>query len=89
MTYCAPFSRATFKLCHRDNKAPAVYDRGLLLYRSRRNRVMAGVCGGMANYCDLDPTIGRLGLTVFTLIAGAGVLAYLVAALIIPLEPER
>ncbi len=49
---------------------------------------MAGVCGGMADYYDLDPTIVRLGLTVFTLIAGTGVLAYLVAALIIPLEPE-
>ena len=56
--------------------------------RSRRNRVMAGVCGGMAEYYDLDPTITRLGLTVFILIGGAGVIAYLIASLAIPLEPD-
>jgi phage shock protein C len=42
----------------------------------------------MAEYYDLDPTITRLGLTVFILIGGAGIIAYLIAALIIPPEPE-
>lgn len=49
---------------------------------------MAGVCGGMAEYYDLEPTAVRLGLTVFILIGGAGIIAYLIACLAIPLEPD-
>ena len=56
------------------------------LYRSRQNRIIAGVCGGIAEYLDVDPTVVRLiylflGLT--SLVVGA-VVFYFVAALIIP-----
>lgn len=57
------------------------------LYRSRTNTVFCGVCGGLAEYFDLDPTLVRLGyvlLTIFT--AFSGLIVYIVAALIMPLE---
>jgi len=57
------------------------------LYRSRNNVFISGVCGGIAEYFDLDPTLVRLGyvlMTIFT--AFAGVIFYIIAMLIIPLE---
>lgn len=60
------------------------------LYRSARQRMFNGVCGGIAEYFDIDPTIVRLvwvlGSIFFTLGFG-GLLAYFVCALIIPEEP--
>jgi phage shock protein C len=57
------------------------------LYRSRTNRFLAGVCGGMANYFNIDPTIVRvlaiIALLVFNIMA---VIAYLIFIIIIPLE---
>lgn len=58
------------------------------LYRSRRDRKIAGVCGGLAAYLGIDPVIPRLIWVVFVLAAGAGLLAYLIAWLVIPIEPE-
>ena len=57
------------------------------LYRSTSNKMIAGVCSGLAEYINIDPTIVRL---IWALIAlsGAGVLAYLVAAIIIPEKPS-
>ena len=54
------------------------------LYRSKKSRVIAGVCGGLAEYLDTDPTIVRLIWVVGSLMWGAGILAYLLAWLIIP-----
>jgi phage shock protein PspC (stress-responsive transcriptional regulator) len=58
------------------------------LYRSRNDRMIAGVCGGLAEYFDADPTLVRL-LAAFMLVFGApGTLpAYVVMALIIPEAP--
>lgn len=58
------------------------------LYRSRRVRSIAGVCGGLADYFGVDVTIIRLLWAFAVIIYGTGVLAYVVAAVIIPLEPE-
>ena len=57
------------------------------LYRNTSNKMIAGVCSGLAEYINIDPTIVRL---IWALIAlsGAGLLAYLVAALIIPEKPS-
>ena len=57
------------------------------LYRSTSNKMIAGVCSGLAEYINIDPTIVRL---IWALIAlsGAGVLAYLIAAIIIPEKPS-
>ena len=57
------------------------------LYRSRRDRKIAGVCGGMAEYWGIDPVIPRLIWVAFALAAGSGVLAYLICWLVIPKEP--
>lgn len=57
------------------------------LYRSRNNRMLAGVCGGIAEYSDVDPTVVRLLWLLMSLIWGAGIIAYIVAWIIIPEEP--
>ncbi|BCJ94732.1 PspC domain-containing protein [Anaerocolumna cellulosilytica] len=55
------------------------------LYRSNTDRVIAGVCAGIAEYINLDPTVVRLLFVIFGL-TGAGILAYLVAAAVIPVK---
>ncbi len=58
------------------------------LYRSNRNRMICGVCAGLAEYFHIDPTVVRLIWALATLIGIApGVIAYLVAAVIIPQSP--
>ena len=57
------------------------------LYRSRRERKIAGVCGGLAAYMGVDPVIPRVIWVVFALAAGMGLLAYIICWLVIPLEP--
>jgi phage shock protein C len=57
------------------------------LYRSRTDRKIAGVCGGLAAYLGIDPVIPRLTWVVFALAAGAGLLAYLIFWLVVPMEP--
>ena len=54
------------------------------LYRSLENRMIAGVCGGIAEYMDLDPTIVRLAWVVMVFGLGFGILAYIVAWIIVP-----
>ncbi|MGP1432694.1 MAG: PspC domain-containing protein [Catonella sp.] len=48
------------------------------------DRRLLGVCGGIADYFDLDPNIIRLLWVIFSLLGGSGVLAYIIAALIMP-----
>jgi phage shock protein C len=57
------------------------------LYRSRTNRIIAGVCGGIAEYTNIDPTVVRLLWLLVSLIWGAGIVAYIIALIIIPEEP--
>lgn len=57
------------------------------LYRSTHDRMLCGVCGGIAEYFQLDPTLVRLGWALFCILGGSGVLAYIVAAIIIPNDP--
>ena len=54
------------------------------LYRSKRNRIIAGVCGGIGEYFNVDPTFIRLLWVLFTFAYGSGVLAYIIAWIIIP-----
>ena len=56
------------------------------LYRSRTDKKIAGVCAGMAEYLDVDPTIIRLA-TVFFAFWGFGFIAYLVGWVLIPEQP--
>jgi phage shock protein PspC (stress-responsive transcriptional regulator) len=57
------------------------------LYRSKTDKKLAGVCGGIGKYFSIDPTLIRLGVVLFTLFGGCGLLAYIVAAFVIPEEP--
>ena len=54
------------------------------LYKSNTDKKLAGVCGGIAEYLGIDSTIIRLILVLAVLFAGVGVLAYIVAALVMP-----
>ena len=56
------------------------------LYRSRENRMLCGVCAGIAEYFNIDPTLIRLLFVLFGL-SGSGILAYIIAAIIIPDSP--
>ncbi len=58
------------------------------LYKSRDNKKLDGVCAGIGEYFDIDPTLVRLAWVFITLFAGAGLLAYIIAALVIPRKPE-
>jgi len=59
------------------------------LYRSGKDRMLGGVCGGIAEYLNADPTIVRLAWALFMLAVGSGVLAYIVAWMIIPRNPKH
>lgn len=56
------------------------------LTRSLTDRRLAGVCAGIAEYFDLDPTLVRVGWVFFSLLGGSGLLAYIICAIIIPEE---
>lgn len=58
------------------------------LYRSRADRRLAGVCGGIADYLAVDPTIIRIIWVLFAIAGGPGVVLYIILAAIIPEEPE-
>ena len=57
------------------------------LYRSRKNRMLGGVCGGIAEYFEIDPVIVRLIAVALFFVGGSAVLAYIIALIIIPYEP--
>lgn len=57
------------------------------LYKSADNKMLAGVCGGVADYFGIDPTLVRLGWVLFCALGGSGFLAYIIAAIIIPEQP--
>lgn len=59
------------------------------LYRSRLERKVGGVCGGIAEYFDVDPTIVRLAWLIAVFCAGGGLFAYLIAMIVIPNEPNN
>ena len=58
------------------------------LCKSNTNKKICGVCGGIAEYLNADPTLIRLAFVLIAAIAGSGVLAYILAALIMPEAQE-
>lgn len=54
------------------------------IYRSRQDRMVCGVCGGIAEYFDLDPSLVRLGWIIFSAMGGSGFIACIIAAIVIP-----
>ena len=59
------------------------------LYRSRKDYMIAGVCGGIAEYFEIDSTLVRLLAVLVVLIGGAGVVAYIIAWIVIPKNPDQ
>ena len=58
------------------------------LYKSKNDRKLFGVCAGIAEYFNIDPTIVRVLWAVFALAYGSGILAYFLAAFILPEAPD-
>ena len=59
------------------------------LYKSKVDKKLAGVCGGLAEYFELDPTIVRLVAVILILGWGSGLLAYIIAALVMSDNPYQ
>ncbi len=59
------------------------------LYRSRTDRIIWGVCGGLANYFDIDPVIIRVVAVLLIFADGLGILAYIIMAIVVPLEGSK
>jgi phage shock protein PspC (stress-responsive transcriptional regulator) len=57
------------------------------LYRSQKDKIIAGVCGGLAEYFEIDSTLVRLIFVVIVLAGGAGVLAYIILWIVVPQNP--
>lgn len=57
------------------------------LYRSRKDRMIAGVCGGLANYIGIDPTLVRLLFVLGLFAVGGTFLAYIIMMVVVPEEP--
>ncbi len=57
------------------------------LYKSRKEKVIDGVCGGVAEYFDTDPVLVRILFVLFTFVGGSGVIAYIVGMIIMPTRP--
>ena len=58
------------------------------LYRNTENKLIAGVCSGLAEYINIDPTVIRV-IWALVGLSGTGIIAYLVCALIIPEKPSN
>lgn len=58
------------------------------LYRSRKNRVIAGVCGGIAEYLNVDPVLVRIVAIVLLFLGGGSIIAYIIGVIIIPDESK-
>ena len=58
------------------------------LYKSRKNKMIGGVCGGLAEYLNMDPTIVRIIAGILCLVKGLGVLVYLIMCIVMPYNDE-
>lgn len=59
------------------------------LYKSNREKMIDGVCAGIGEYFEVDPTLVRLAWLLFCAVGGSGILAYIIAALVIPRRPQN
>jgi phage shock protein C len=59
------------------------------LYRSRTERVIWGICGGLGNYFNVDPVLIRVIAVLTILFGGWGIIAYIILRFVVPLEPEK
>ena len=69
--------------------APCVFHPGKKLTRSRTEKKIAGVCGGFADYLSLDVTLVRILWLMLAVFGGWGLLGYIIAWIVMPIEPAR
>lgn len=62
--------------------------KGKKLYKSRKNKMIGGVCGGLAEYFNMDPTIVRIIAAILCILKGAGFIIYLIAVIVMPYDDE-
>jgi phage shock protein PspC (stress-responsive transcriptional regulator) len=62
---------------------------GRRLYKSRHNRIIDGICGGIAEYFDVDPTVVRILWVLVCLLGGSGLILYIVAMIVMPVNPDH
>ena len=62
--------------------------KGKKLYKSRKNKMIGGVCGGLAEYLNMDPTIVRIIAAILCILKGAGFIIYLIAVIVMPYDDE-
>ena len=62
--------------------------KGKKLYKSRKNKMIGGVCGGLAEYFNMDPTIVRIIAAILCILKGAGLIIYLIAVIVMPYDDE-
>ena len=58
------------------------------LYKSRTDKKLDGVCGGIAEYFNIDSTLIRLAWILFVCLGGSGILAYIIAAIVMPVKTK-
>ena len=58
------------------------------LYRSNQNRMLAGVCGGIAEYFNIDPTVIRIAWAILSLVGALGIMAYVICLVLMPENPS-
>lgn len=54
------------------------------LYKTNEGKKLCGVCGGIVEYFDVDPTLVRLAWIIFSAVGGSGIIAYIIAAVVMP-----
>lgn len=59
------------------------------LYRNVNDKMLCGVCSGLADYFNIDPTLVRLAWVLLGLMGGSGLLAYIIASIVIPVNPDQ
>jgi len=59
------------------------------LYRSRKEKMIAGICGGLSEHFGIDPTLIRVLFVLFAFLGGTALLLYLIMWVIVPLKPEN
>ncbi|MBD3275768.1 MAG: PspC domain-containing protein, partial [Candidatus Marinimicrobia bacterium] len=59
------------------------------LYKSRKDRVIAGVCGGVGEYFEIDPVLIRIIWALLAILGGSGIIAYIIGMIIIPERPKE
>lgn len=58
------------------------------LYKIENGKKIDGVCGGIAEYFDMDPSLVRLAWILFTALGGSGIIAYIIAAIVMPKKSD-